>query len=39
MFEELLPRLASIEPPAPPSAIRINFTNAFKTMPVRASAA
>ena len=35
MFEELLPRLASIEPTGPAERIRTNFTNAFKTMPVR----
>ena len=39
MFEELLPRLASIEPAGPAERIRTNFTNAFKSMPVRASAA
>ena len=39
MFEELLPRLGSIEPAGPAERIRTNFTNAFKSMPVRASAA
>ena len=39
MFEELLPRLAGIEPAGPAERIRTNFTNAFKTMPVRASVA
>jgi cytochrome P450 len=35
MFEELLPRLQSIEPAGPPERIRTNFTNAFRAMPVR----
>ena len=39
MFEELLPRLASIEPAGPAERVRTNFTNAFKSMPVRVSAA
>ena len=39
MFEELLPRLASIEPAGPPRRIRTNFTNALKAMPVRVVAA
>jgi len=39
MFEELLPRLTSIEPTGPAERIRTNFTNAFKTMPVRAAPA
>ena len=30
MFEELLPRLASIEPAGPPRRIRTNFTHALK---------
>ena len=38
MFEELLPRLAAIEPAGPAERIRTNFTNAFKSMPVRSSA-
>jgi cytochrome P450 len=38
MFEELLPRLQSIEPAGPPERIRTNFTNAFRAMPVRAVA-
>ncbi|HEU0194428.1 MAG TPA: cytochrome P450 [Gaiellales bacterium] len=39
MFEELIPRLRSIEPAAPPTRIRTNFTNAFRAMPVRVVAA
>jgi hypothetical protein len=39
MFEELLPRLASIERNGPVRRIRTNFTNALKRMPVRAVAA
>jgi cytochrome P450 len=39
MFEELLPRLESIEPNGPVRRIRTNFTNALKRMPVRAVAA
>jgi cytochrome P450 len=39
MFEELLPRLRSIEPAGPPERIRTNFTNAFRAMPVRVVAA
>jgi cytochrome P450 len=39
MFEELLPRLASIEPAGPAERIRTNFTNAFKSMPVRVTTA
>jgi cytochrome P450 len=35
MFEELLPRLQSIEAAGPPERIRTNFTNAFRAMPVR----
>ncbi|HEX5259831.1 MAG TPA: cytochrome P450 [Gaiellales bacterium] len=35
MFEELLPRLQSIEPAGSPERIRTNFTNAFRAMPVR----
>ena len=35
MFEELLPRIASVEPTAPPRRLESNFTNAFKSMPVR----
>jgi cytochrome P450 len=39
MFEELVPRLQSIEPAGPPTRIRTNFTNAFRAMPVRVAAA
>ena len=35
MFEELLPRIASVESTAPPRRLESNFTNAFKSMPVR----
>ncbi len=37
MFDELLPRLASLELTAPPERMRTNFTNALKRMPVRVS--
>jgi len=36
MFEELLPRVASIEPTGPARRMESNFTNAYKAMPVRA---
>ena len=39
MFEELIPRLLSIEPTGPPTRMRTNFTNALKAMPVRVAAA
>ena len=39
MFEELLPRIASVEPAGPPRRMRTNFTNALKAMPVRVVAA
>ncbi len=39
MFEELLPRLASIELTGPPRRVRSNFTNALKALPVRVSTA
>jgi cytochrome P450 len=35
MFEELLPRLASIEQTGPTSRLRSNFINGIKHMPVR----
>ena len=35
MFEELLPRIAAVEPTAQPRRLESNFTNAFKSMPVR----
>ena len=36
MFEELLPRVESIEPTGPARRMESNFTNAYKAMPVRA---
>jgi cytochrome P450 len=39
MFEELLPRLASIELTGPPRRVQSNFTNALKALPVRVSTA
>jgi cytochrome P450 len=39
MFEELLPRIRSIEPTGPVQRIRTNFTHALKRMPVRVVAA
>ena len=39
MFEELLPRVAAIEPTGPPRRLESNFTNAFKSMPVRVTPA
>src|SRR5207244_4217071 len=35
LFEELLPRIDSIEPAGPVRRIRSNFVNGFKSMPVR----
>ena len=35
MFEELLPRISSVESTTPPRRLESNFTNAFKSMPVR----
>jgi cytochrome P450 len=35
MFDMLLPRIAELEPTAPPERMRTNFTNALKRMPVR----
>jgi cytochrome P450 len=35
LFQELLPRLASIELTGPPRRIRSNFVNGIKSMPVR----
>jgi len=35
LFEELLPRLASVEPAGPVERIRSNFVNGIKRMPVR----
>jgi cytochrome P450 len=39
MFEELLPRLASIELTGPARRVQSNFTNAYKAMPVRVAQA
>jgi cytochrome P450 len=39
MFEELLPRVSSVELTAPPRRLESNFTNAFKSMPVRVTPA
>jgi cytochrome P450 len=39
MFEELLPRVGSVELTAPPRRLESNFTNAFKSMPVRVTPA
>lgn len=35
MFEELLPRVAAVEPAGPARRLESNFTNALKSMPVR----
>ena len=35
LFEQLLPRLASIELTGPPARLRSNFTNGLKRLPVR----
>jgi cytochrome P450 len=35
LFEELLPRIGSIEPAGPAKRIRSNFVNGLKSMPVR----
>ena len=35
LFEELLPRIASIELAGPTERIRSNFVNGIKRMPVR----
>jgi cytochrome P450 len=39
LFEELLPRLGSIEQTGPARRIESNFTNAYKSMPVRVTGA
>ncbi|MGZ4430917.1 MAG: cytochrome P450 [Gaiellales bacterium] len=39
MFEELLPRLSSVEQTGPARRIHSNFTNAYKAMPVRVTVA
>jgi len=38
MFDQLLPRLADLEPTGPVERVRTNFTNALKRMPVRVTA-
>jgi cytochrome P450 len=35
MFEELLPRVKTVEPAGPARRMHSNFTNAYKSMPVR----
>jgi cytochrome P450 len=35
MFDQLLPRIADLEPTGPVERVRTNFTNALKAMPVR----
>ena len=35
LFEQLLPRIASIELTGPPARLRSNFTNGLKRLPVR----
>jgi cytochrome P450 len=39
MFEELLPRVAAVEPTGPARRMHSNFTNAYKSMPVRVTTA
>ncbi len=39
MFEELLPRVASVEPAGPAKRMHSNFTNAYKSMPVHVTPA
>jgi cytochrome P450 len=39
MFEELLPRVSSVEPAGPAKRMHSNFTNAYKSMPVRVTPA
>jgi cytochrome P450 len=39
MFEELLPRVSTIEPAGPARRLESNFTNALKALPVRVVAA
>ncbi len=38
LFDELLPRLETLEPTGPAERVRTNFTNAIKRMPVRVTA-
>lgn len=35
LFEELVPRLAAIEPDGPEAFVRSNFVNGLKRLPVR----
>jgi cytochrome P450 len=39
MFEELLPRVLAVEPAGPAKRMHSNFTNAYKSMPVRVTPA
>jgi cytochrome P450 len=39
MFEELLPRVTAVEPGGPARRLHSNFTNAYKSMPVRVTTA
>jgi len=39
MFEELLPRVTTVEPTGPARRMHSNFTNAYKSMPVRVTTA
>ncbi|HYW29273.1 MAG TPA: cytochrome P450 [Gaiellales bacterium] len=39
MFEELLPRVKTVEPTGPARRMHSNFTNAYKSMPVRVETA
>jgi cytochrome P450 len=39
MFEELLPRVKTVEPTGPARRMHSNFTNAYKSMPVRVTTA
>jgi cytochrome P450 len=39
MFEELLPRVSAVEPAGPAKRMHSNFTNAYKSMPVRVTPA
>jgi cytochrome P450 len=39
MFEELLPRVSRVEPTGPARRMHSNFTNAYKSMPVRVTTA
>jgi cytochrome P450 len=39
MFDELLPRVTAVEPAGPARRLHSNFTNAYKSMPVRVTTA